>query len=604
MCGIAGIVCGEGSVEPEAVAQMCRTMEHRGPDSRGLFAEEEVALGVQRLAIIDLQSGDQPIYNEDRSVVVVLNGEIYNFRELRKELARAGHTFYTQTDTEVIVHLYEELGERCVDRLRGMFAFALWDRSARRLLLARDRVGKKPLFYSVREGRLWFASEPRAILASGEVPRDVDYHAIDEFLHYQCVPGPRSAFAAIRKLPPACTLTWSDGEVSIRRYWKLSYRDRDTELSEAEVCEQIRGTLLEATRLRMNSDVPVGALLSGGVDSSAVVAAMARLSSAPVKSFSIGFDVDEFDETSSAREVAQLYGAEHHEAVLDSSALEMLPHLVWHYGEPFADSSALATFALAGLARRHVTVALNGDGGDENFAGYPRYPHFAARRNGRKPELAPYEEYAARRAHAYFDAPARADLYEPEFVDSLGTRPWLSVLREPYLASDAEYEVERLLDVDVQTYLPDDLLVKMDIATMAHSLEARSPLLDPAMMELAAALPIGVKLDGGTTKRIFKQAVRDWLPDGIVDRSKMGFRIPVDDWLRRLPQLSEDILLDPGALDRGLFREERLRTIVSEHLDGSRDHGHRIWTLLQLELWFRTYIDRAPGESPLALSMA
>jgi asparagine synthase (glutamine-hydrolysing) len=579
-------------------------MEHRGPDSAGLFADDGVAIGVQRLAVIDLESGDQPIYNEDGSVVVVLNGEIYNFAQLREELVRAGHRFRTQSDTEVVVHLYEEMGRECVERLRGMFAFALWDRRTRRLLLARDRVGKKPLFYSVRDGRLWFASEPRAILASGQVPRDVDYHAIDEFLHYQCVPCPRSAFAAIRKLPPACTLTWSEGAVSTRRYWKLSYRDRDLGATEAEVCEQIRQALLEATRLRMKSDVPVGALLSGGVDSSSVVAAMARLSSDPVKTFSIGFDVDEFDETTSAREVARLYGAEHHEAILDSTAMEMLPRLVWHYGEPFADSSALATFALARLARRHVTVALNGDGGDENFAGYPRYPRFVARRNGRKPELAPYEEYAARRAHSYFDASARAELYEPEFVDSLGTRPWLSVLREPYLASDADHEVERLLDVDVQTYLPDDLLVKMDIATMAHSLEARSPLLDPAMMELAAALPIRVKLDGGTTKRIFKEAVRDWLPDGIVDRSKMGFRIPVNDWLRRLPKLQEDVLLDPRALGRGLFREDRLRAMVWEHQEGFRDHGHRIWTLLQLELWFRTYIDGAAAEAPLALSVA
>ena len=604
MCGIAGTLSTDGPVQPELVARMCRTMEHRGPDSAGLFADDGVAFGVQRLAIIDLETGDQPIYNEDGSVVLVLNGEIYNFAELREQLLRRGHRFRTQSDTEVIVHLYEEMGPACVEKLHGMFAFALWDRRARRLVLARDRVGKKPLFFSARDGRLWFASEPRAILASGEVPRDVDYHAIDQFLHYQVVPNPLSGFAAIRKLPPAHTLIWSEGEISTRRYWKLSYRDHDGDLSEADVREQIRAALLEATRLRMRSDVPVGALLSGGVDSSSVVAAMARLSAQPVKTFSIGFDVDEFDETSSAREVAQLYGAEHHEAILDISAMEMLPRLVWHYGQPFADSSALATFALARLARRHVTVALNGDGGDENFAGYMRYPHFESRRNGDDSGLTAYEDYARKRGKAYFDASARADLYEPEFADSLGDSAWLSIVREPYLASDANQEVERLLDVDVQTYLPDDLLVKMDVATMAHSLEARSPLLDPAMMELAAALPIRVKLDGTTTKRIYKEAVREWLPDGIVDRSKMGFRIPVDDWLRRLPRLVEDILLDPHAIGRGLFREEGLRTILSEHLDGSRDHGYRIWTLLQLELWFRTYIDGTPAEAPLALSVA
>ncbi|MGH2994339.1 MAG: asparagine synthase (glutamine-hydrolyzing) [Solirubrobacterales bacterium] len=605
MCGIAGELWSDGPVEPALVERMCRTMEHRGPDSRGLFADDGVAIGVQRLAVIDLESGDQPIYNEDGSVVVVLNGEIYNFRELREELARAGHRFRTHSDTEVIVHLYEELGEACVNRLRGMFAFALWDRDTRLLILARDRVGKKPLFYSCREGRLWFASEPRAILASGAVPRDVDHRAIDAFLHYQCVPCPRSAFSAIRKLPPAHTLTWRDGVVSTRRYWKLSYRDDYTQAGDAEVCELIREALLEATRLRLRSDVPVGAMLSGGVDSSSVVAAMARLSANPVKTFSIGFDVDGFDETASAREVARLFGTEHHQVALDFGAMEMLPRLVWHYGEPFADSSALATFALAELTRRHVTVALNGDGGDENFAGYQRYLRFAPSTDGRQPRLAPYEEYAARRAHVYFDESARADLYEPEFLDSLGARPWLSVLRDPYLASDAGNVVERLLDVDVQTYLPDDLLVKMDIATMAHSLEARSPLLDPAIMELAASLPIRMKLDGGTTKRILKQAMREWLPEGIVERPKMGFRIPIGDWLRRnLRRLPADVLLDPRALDRGLFREERLRAIVSEHLDGSRDHAYRIWTLLQLELWFRTYVDRAPANAPLALSIA
>jgi len=604
VCGIAGILSTDGPVERELVERMCRTMEHRGPDSRGLFTDDGIALGVQRLAIIDLESGDQPIYNEDGSVVVVLNGEIYNFCELREELARAGHSFYTRSDTEVIVHLYEELGEACVDRLRGIFAFALWDRSAGRLILARDRVGKKPLFYSHREGRLWFASEPRALLASGEVPRDVDYRAIDSFLHYMVVPCPWSGFAAIRKLPPAHTLTWHEGSLSTRRYWKLSYRDRYTDASDAEVCELIREALLEATRLRLRSDVPVGAMLSGGLDSSSVVAAMAQQSPSPVKTFSIGFDVGDFDETAHAREVARMYGTEHHEVVLDSDAAEALPRLVWHYGEPYADSSALATFALAELAGRHVTVALNGDGGDENFAGYLRYQRFASL-EGRQPGMAPYEEYAGWRANAYFEETARTELYEPEFRHSLGAGPWLSVLQDPYLASDANELVERLLDVDVQTYLPDDLLMKMDIATMAHSVEARSPLLDPAIMELAASLPLHMKLHAGTTKRIFRKAVGEWLPESIVERPKMGFRIPFSDWLRRgLRRLPGEVLLDPLALERGLFREERVREIVAEHLDGTRDHASRLWTLLQLELWFRTYIDRAEAEVPLALSVA
>jgi asparagine synthase (glutamine-hydrolysing) len=598
MCGIAGTLSRNGPIEAGLVERMCATMEHRGPDSRGVFADEGVALGVQRLAVIDLESGDQPIFNEDRSIVVVANGEIYNYRELRDELARAGHRLYTHSDTEVIVHLYEELGDSCVDRLRGMFAFALWDRRERRLLLARDRVGKKPLFYAQDGDRLWFASEPRAILETGQVPREVDYEAIDLFLHYQCVPGPRSAFAAIRKVPPAHTLSWRDGAVAMRRYWKLSYRDRYPPTAEADVCGLIREAVLEATRLRLRSDVPVGAMLSGGVDSSSVVAAMARQSAEPVKTFSIGFDVGDFDETDAAAGVAELYGTDHHALVLDSGAMDALPRLVWHYGEPFADSSALATFALAELTRRHVTVALNGDGGDESFGGYMRYLRYVGRPNGEPP----YEEYAVRRASAYFDETARAELYEPDFLDSLGATPWLSVLEDPYRASDADVPVERILDVDVQTYLPDDLLVKMDIATMAHSLEARSPLLDPAVMELAAGLPIEMKVDG-TTKRIFKQAMRGWLPDAILDRPKMGFRIPFAEWLRAdLRTLPADVLLDPVALERGLFREQRLRALLAEHLDGTADHSYRIWTLIQLELWFRTYIDRAPVGGPLVLS--
>jgi asparagine synthase (glutamine-hydrolysing) len=600
MCGIAGTLSGDGQVERELVDRMCQTMHHRGPDSRGVFADRGVAMGAARLAVIDVDGGHQPICNEDSSVVAVVNGEIYNYRELRTQLIRAGHTFRTSSDCEVIVHLYEDLGEACVERLRGMFAFALWDGRARSLLLARDRVGKKPLFYAHRGDRLWFASEPRAILASGEVPRDVDYHALDLFLHYQCVPAPRSAFAAIRKLPPAHTCTWADGTLSMRRYWKLSYRD-SAPASEAEVCERIRDSVLEATRLRLSSDVPVGALLSGGVDSSSVVAAMARSGGGAVKTFSIGFDVDAFDETSSAREVARLYGAEHHELVLDRQAMQALPQLVWHYGEPFADSSALATFSLAELAGRHVTVALNGDGGDESFAGYQRYLKYVSP-NGRPAGVAPHEHYAIRRASAYFDDPARVDLYQPDFLASLGSRPWLAVLERPYLASDAEGVVERLLDVDVQTYLPDDLLVKMDVATMAHSLEARSPLLDVEVMELAAGLPAAMKIDAGSTKRIFKRAMREWLPPEILERPKMGFRVPIGEWLADgLRELPAQVLLDSRTLGRGLFRPERLRTIVSQQREGSCDHAYRIWTLLQLELWFRTYVDSERLSGPVEL---
>jgi asparagine synthase (glutamine-hydrolysing) len=605
MCGIAGNLDAGGPVDRELVERMCGTMRHRGPDSAGLFAEDGIALGARRLAVIDLESGDQPIFNEDHSLVLVSNGEIYNYLELRKDLLRAGHRFATRSDTEVIVHLYEQYGERCLEQLRGMFAFALWDRRARRLLIARDRVGKKPLFYCQRGRSFWFASEPRAILADKRIPRDVDYEAIDSYLHYNYVPHPRSAFAALRKLPPAHVLTWQEGTVATRRYWKLSYRDRFEDISESDVCEMIREGLLESTRLRLRSDVPTGAMLSGGVDSSSVVAAMARLRPERVKTFSIGFDVEAYDESASARQVADMYGTDHHELVLTPKAIALLPRLVWHYGEPFGDSSALATFALAEMARRDVTVALNGDGGDESFAGYTRYLPYAPTWDGSSPF--PLNEtvhrYAARMSR--FNDTERDNLYEPDFLDSLGERPWLSTVARPFRTSDADNVLERLLDVDVQSYLPDDLMVKMDVATMAHSLEARSPLLDHRFMEMAAGLPARLKIEGARSKRIFKQAIREWLPANTLDKPKQGFTVPVGDWLRNgLHRLAEEILLDPRSLERGLFKEEGLRSIIREHVEGAFDHERKIWILLQLELWFRTYIDGPPRELPVEIPVA
>jgi asparagine synthase (glutamine-hydrolysing) len=628
MCGIAGKVNADGPVDPALVERMCALIEHRGPDSRGIFADTGVCLGIQRLAIIDLETGDQPIFNEDRTVVVVLNGEIYNYRELRAELRARGHHFRTESDTEAIVHLYEELGEACVERLRGMFAFALWDARRERLLLARDRVGKKPLFYAKRGGALWFGSEPRTIVEDPEVPRDVDFDAVDSFLMYQYVPHPMSAFRALRKLPPAHTLTWENGRIETRRYWKLRY-GRKLDASEDELQEMIRERLLEATRLRLRSDVPLGALLSGGVDSSAVVAAMARQAPGRVKTFSIGFDVGAFDETAHAREIAGLFDTDHHELRVEPAAMDVLPKLVWHYGEPFADASAIPSFYLAEMTRRHVTVALNGDGGDESFAGYRRYygNRVAARldrvpqplaqaaagvldRIGTGPQvdtlrarlgrlahavaMTPYERYAM--WVAYFTEADRAALYRPEFLEALGRRSAPDVIRGPWMASDAPDLVDRLLDVDVETYLPGDLLVKMDIATMAHSLEVRSPLLDHELMELAAAIPSHMKLDGRTTKRIFKDALRPWIPDRILDRSKQGFEVPIREWFRGpLRDLPAEILLDRRSVERGFFREEAVRGLIDAHHARSADNSSKLWTLIQLELWLRMYVDGGAG---------
>lgn len=637
VCGIAGKVGTDGPVDAALLMRMCDVIRHRGPDSHGTFIGEGAGLGARRLAVIDVEGGDQPVYNEDGSVVVVHNGEIYNYRELRADLERAGHRLASRTDTEVIAHLYEDLGDDCVHRLRGMFAFALWDRRRRRLLVARDRVGKKPLVYAQRGRTLWFGSEAKSILEDADIPRDIDYDAVDTFLHFGYVPDPLSTFAAVRKLPPGHILTWEDGRVSTRRYWRLSYSGNVTYGSQQELDETIREALLEATRLRLRSDVPLGAFLSGGVDSTAVVAAMSRESSGTVKTFSIGFDVDRFDETAYAREVSELFGTEHHEFRLTPDVIEILPKLVWHYGEPFADASAVPTLYLAEATRRHVTVALNGDGGDETFAGYDHYfpavvadrlrwvPTSVARKlasiadatGGTAPRLA-----LVRRARwlanavaldvddrytwmrAYVSEADRRNLYSDDFRAQLergGRRSAPNVIRDAMHGSDAPTALERMLDADVQTYLPSDLLVKVDIATMAHSLEARSPLLDHKFMELVAGLPAAQKLRGRTTKVALKNALRAWVPGHILDRPKMGFSIPLAEWLRgRLRELPGDVLLDERSLGRGLFREEALRSLIDRHIDGSAENSRTLWALLQLELWFRTYIDSA-APAPVAL---
>ena len=630
MCGIAGKAVAGGRVPPELIRRMCAVIEHRGPDSNGLHCDDGIGLGIQRLRVIDLDTGDQPIFNEDRSVAVTLNGEIYNYRELRAELEEAGHTFSTKGDTEVIAHLYEDDGEACVDRLRGMFAFAVWDAKSRTLMLARDRLGKKPLFYTQREGTLWFASEARSIFQDPEVPRKVDFEAIDSYLAAQYVPHPLSAFEGVRKLPPATMLLWQDGRIRLRRYWKLSYATTLNGAGDRELEEVIRRELLEATALRLRSDVPLGAFLSGGVDSSAVVAAMAKQASGRVKTFSIGFDVETFDETAYAREVAELFDTDHHTFRVEPHAMELLPRLVWHYGEPFADPSAIPSFYLAELARSHVTVALNGDGGDEAMAGYPRYagnllaerlrhvppsvlratlktlkavagsnePSDFVRRARRVLETAPlaaWERYAT--WVAPFTEEERDALYTAEFRSELSERPAAKLIRDSFAASDADNLVERLLDVDVQSYLPDGLLVKMDIAAMAHSLEVRSPLLDQRFVEVAASMPVSAKSRGRKSKVAFKNALRRWLPDHILDRPKMGFGVPLKHWFRgELSELPVDVLLDPRSLQRGFFREDGLRSLIADHQDGRADHSLKIWALLQLELWMRTYID--PAEVP------
>jgi asparagine synthase (glutamine-hydrolysing) len=636
VCGIVGQVRPRGDqVERQLVERMCAGLEHRGPDVRGIALHGRAGLGIQRLRVIDPATGDQPIHNEDRSVAVVLNGEIYNFRELRAELQARGHTFATAGDTEVIVHLYEEYGADCVEHLHGMFAFAVWDTRRQRLLLARDRIGKKPLHFALRDGTLSFASELGALLQDPGIPRDVNRAAIDRYLAFGYVPTPMSAYSAVRKLPPAHTLVLEEGSVSLRRYWQLDYGTKLEGVSTEEIGERVRAGIRAAVRRRLVADVPVGAFLSGGIDSSAVVAAMAEASTEPVKTFTIGFESERFNELPQARRMAERLGTHHEEYVVRPDAAAMLPKIVRHHGEPFGDPSAIPCFHLAQITRKHVTVALNGDGGDESFGGYTRY--VANRVAGRLDSLpAPLRRAltaAGRRlpaggdvsslrnrarrltASMALDAPGRyagyvgsvptanrLALYPSEYAAAIAAEaPADDVIRAAWEMASGEDITDVMLQVDVSTYLLDDLIAKIDISSMAYGLEARSPFLDHELMELAASIPANLKVRGSEKKWILRDALRGWLPDEVLDRPKQGFSVPENDWLRGdLAGWAREVLLDPRTIDRGYFDREAVRGLVDRHAAGADEEGRRVWTLLALELWHRECVDQAPAPSTAA----
>ena len=634
MCGITGKLDFTAGVDPGLLERMCAAMEHRGPNSRGIWCEGPVGLGIQRLAIIDVAGGDQPIFNEDLTVAVVMNGEIYNFQELREQLVARGHRFATRTDTEVLVHLYEDHGDEAVDHLRGMFAFALWDGKRHRLLLGRDRVGKKPLLLARGRGKLWFASEMMALLEDPEIDRTVNLRAIASYLAYQYVPHPLGAFEQVEKLPPGSTLAVNaDGETQ-RRYWSLDYGAPEPSATTEELEEHLRQLIWEATRIRLISEVPLGAFLSGGIDSSAVVAAMADQQSEPVKTFSIGFPNADFDELRYARMVAERFSTDHHEFVVEPHALEIMPKLARHYGEPFADSSAIPSFYLAEMTSRHVTVALNGDGGDESFAGYTRYvandlvghldwmPRRGQRLTARivKPlgegsrnnqfrtrlqrfagalAMEPHERYAF--WMSAFRGRIGKQALQPELLAATdGWRPE-EIIGEPWRASNARSRVDRMLDVDVNTYLPSDLLVKMDIATMAYSVEGRSPFLDHKLMEFAASLPAHLKLREMSGKRLLKSALRDILPEAILSRSKMGFGVPLPHWFRgELRSLPGEVLLGRDSRVHAYVRPAAIRRMIEEHQGAIADHSVRLWVLLQLEMWHREVVESPAAAKPIA----
>jgi asparagine synthase (glutamine-hydrolysing) len=633
MCGIAGFAereagtSGQGCSREQAFAlvhAMCGVIRHRGPDDEGIHAAPGLGLGMRRLSIIDLSTGHQPMHNETSDVWVVFNGEIYNYRELRRELEAQGHRFVTESDTETIVHAYEEWGTSAFSRLRGMFGIALWDARSGELFLARDRAGIKPLYYAETSGGLYFGSELKSLLVSGGISRELSPEALDHYLSFLYTPGDQSIFSGVRKLPPGHYLRWHHGEATIVRYWQIATSEPFAG-SEDEAAAQLHDVLAEAVRLHLLSDVPLGAFLSGGVDSSLVVALMAEATN-KVTTFSIGFDEPEYDELPYARAVAEHFGTDHHEFVVRPDALSILDALVWHFDEPFADPSAIPTWYVSEIARRHVTVVLSGDGGDELFGGYDRYlPHPRVAAFDRvaipaKQQIAaaiwPLLPHGARGKnylrHVSQDEDGRyvdsIAFFQPDEKNALLSSDVRAALNghEAGRASLGRFQRfsalphhSRMMRFDFETYLPEDVLTKVDRMSMAHSIESRVPLLDNNVIDFAATLPASFKIRKGRRKHILKRAAARLLPSEILDRRKQGFGVPIGAWFRgNLRELFHDILLSARTRARGYFEPAFVERIVKEHLSGTRDHSMRLWQLLVFELWHRQYLDDASLARP------
>lgn len=641
MCGITGGVWTDPrkALDGPVLTRMTDALAHRGPDGRGEFqsarqlhpageAMPGVALGHRRLAILDLPGGNQPMSNEDGTVWIVFNGEIYNFKPLRRQLEEAGHQFRSDCDTEVLVHLYEDCGPAMLGQLIGMFSFALWDARQARLLLARDRLGQKPLVYRHEPGRLLFASELKSLLAVPGLPRELDPQALDEYLTYQYVPHPRCIFQGYAKLPPGCYAIWEADRLEVHQYWQPDFHVEAARPFSRSAAE-LRALLTDSVRLRLQSDVPLGAFLSGGLDSTIIVGLMRELGAAPLRTFSIGFPIPEYDETRYARMAAERFQTEHEEFLVEPRAVDILPKLVWHYDEPFADSSAIPTWYVSELTRRHVTVALSGDGGDELFAGYPRYraawlgswfdrlprpvrgvltsrvwqrlPASVRQKSLRRRFKRFVDVLGQSPARRYlewiaiFGQARRRELYTGEFAAALPGPDPLEFLDGALARATGRGPVTATSLADLVTYLPCDLMTKVDIASMAHGLECRQPFLDHRVVELAAGMPVGHKFRFGCGKRLLLHAFADLLPGPIRRRRKMGFGVPLDYWFRNeLRAMARDVLLDARTLNRGYFRSEGVRRLLDDHQQGRFDHAARLWSLLVLELWHRQWVD-PPG---------
>lgn len=627
MCGIAGFISTdrESPVRPREILldKMCRIIAHRGPDEQGSFVRGRAALGMRRLSIIDLKTGQQPIYSEDGRLAIVFNGEIYDYLKTKGELERLGHNFWTHSDTEVIVHAYEEFGPACLEKLRGMFAFAIWDFEKEELFVARDRVGKKPLFYSfTKGGDFVFGSELKSLLLHGEVSRELDLAALDAYVTFGYVPEEFCIFKNVQKLPPGHFLIFNETGIKAEKYWDFNYAPPAQVKTEDEYAEMVREMIAEAVGVRLVSEVPLGAFLSGGIDSATVVAMMSRISETPVKTFSIGFNEDSFDELRYARIAAKQFRTEHHEFIVTPDLTDVVDDLVWHFDEPFSDSSALPTFMVSKMARDYVTVVLSGDGGDELFAGYTRYVTDARRdRFGRLPHairtkllrnlsqrlpnavpgrnylfnisLDPVDRYID--SISQFNTMRKGDLYSPDFQNRLNGE---------YCAGQREFErlaatvstgnaTDRLLYLDSKTYLPGDILTKVDRMSMANSLECRAPLLDHKLIELVTGIPTDLKKKGIESKYILKKAMTGIVPQEILFRPKQGFGVPISEWinLQLQPRLIED-LGDARTRGRGYFKNSYISMLMKEHATGRRDNSHQLWLLWMLELWHRKFVDQ------------
>jgi asparagine synthase (glutamine-hydrolysing) len=626
MCGICGQVNPEG-VNPDDLRRMLQIIAHRGPDDQGEYLNGPVGLGSRRLSIIDPVGGRQPLSNEDQTIWIVCNGEIYNYRQLRAELQGRGHSFRTNTDTEVIVHLYEELGERCVERLRGMFAFAIWDGIGRKLVLARDRLGQKPLFYSQDGDRFLFGSEAKAILAVSRQPRDLDHESLHHYFSLRFIPPPATMFRHVRKLPPAHLLILERGSVRVSRYWSLSFRDK-LNLSQEQAEERLREELSDAVGTHLVSDVPVGALLSGGMDSSVVVALAAQQLSEPLATFSIGVKAQDFNELPFARIVADRCQTRHTEQSVDVDLVRMLPKIIWHMDEP-SDPIAACQFSSAALAARQVKVVLGGDGGDELFAGFDRYAGLRhVDRYARVPELlrrgvgpllrgvpdtfrykslgqklrwvdrlASLSGTAARYAEATsffrFSHLEKQDVFTPDLWRLVGNLQSADVIIDQFERADSDDPIDRMLYADYMTRLPEHSLMLTDRMTMAHGLELRSPLLDHRLVEFMAAIPSRMKIRRGELKVLLRRVAEAYLPPTITRRPKQGFMFPVAYWFQHeLNPFLNRFWCQARVVEAGLIRGRAVRRLIEEHRTGQFDHHVRLWMLLNFELWYRIYIEQ------------